>query len=145
MSSVMLSPTPSTPRERLSPLWMSSMLWNDKAEPSTDSVVKKPTSLFKKTAIFIATHLKKHILKGSIDHARSIWRLNCVKARSNPQFVTNLVIVGQSTLRAKVGNWMNWMLWWYINYAYNYVLCFGNSFGAKSYNEISKGRKPVCL
>ena len=51
MSSVMQLPTQNTPRERLSPPWMSSTLWRDKAGRCTDSVVNslttpKPIRLF---------------------------------------------------------------------------------------------------
>ena len=45
MSSVMPSPTPNTPRGRLSPLWMSSMPSRDKDVPSTDSEVKLSINL----------------------------------------------------------------------------------------------------
>ena len=53
MSFVMPSPTPSTPRGRLSPPWMLSMLWNDKARPSTDLEVKH-FLFFKQTALLRA-------------------------------------------------------------------------------------------
>jgi hypothetical protein len=45
VSSETPSPTPSTPEERPSPLWMSSMLLRDKAEPSTVSEVEMINSL----------------------------------------------------------------------------------------------------
>merc|ERR1712154_381944 len=56
-SSVMPSPTPSTPRGRPSPPWTSSTLSRGRDVPSTDSAVKQPTSTPDRQQQF---YLKQH-------------------------------------------------------------------------------------
>ncbi|CAI9623301.1 unnamed protein product [Staurois parvus] len=61
MSSAMPSPTPSTPRGRPSPPWMSSMLSNGRDAPSTDSGDKSsqppPPPFIVTKALLRAAHL----------------------------------------------------------------------------------------